>query len=97
MPLHDGELEKGKCGFKAIQYMSLGIPALVSPVGVNTQIVTDGLTGYTCVTEQDWEDKILRLLQDSSLRQQLGQAARMRVEEHYSVKATWPQFLSLFQ
>lgn len=97
MPLYDGELEKGKCGFKAIQYMSLGIPALVSPVGVNTRIVTDGLTGYTCNSEQDWEDKINLLLQDSRLRRQLGQAARKRVEEQYSVQATWPHFLSLFQ
>jgi glycosyltransferase involved in cell wall biosynthesis len=43
MPLYDDDLSRGKCGFKAIQYMALGIPAVVSPVGVNTAIVDNGL------------------------------------------------------
>lgn len=97
MPLEDGELEKGKCGFKAIQYMSLGIPALVSPVGVNTAIVEDGVNGYICTTGQDWEDKIYLLLKDNNLRASLGKAARKKIVEKYSVKATEEKFLALFR
>ena len=52
MPLNNTELEKGKCGFKAIQYMSLGIPAVVSPVGVNLLIITDGENGFVAADEQ---------------------------------------------
>jgi glycosyltransferase involved in cell wall biosynthesis len=96
MPLFNGELEKGKCGFKAIQYMSLGIPALVSPVGVNTTIVDDGVNGIICTTEQDWVDKIRQLLQDSELRSRLGMAAQRKIAENYSVKATKQLFFSLF-
>lgn len=97
MPLYDGDLEKGKCGFKAIQYMALGIPALVSPVGVNADIVDEGMNGFICKTEQDWEDKISLLLQDDSLRSLLGKAAKEKIEEKYSVKATAQSFLRLFR
>jgi len=96
MPLYDNTIEKGKCGFKAIQYMSLGISAVVSPVGVNEVIVNHGVQGYTCSTEQEWENRLTILLQDSNLRRQMGAAARKKIEEHYSVKATKDLFLSLF-
>jgi glycosyltransferase involved in cell wall biosynthesis len=97
MPLYNGELEKGKCGFKAIQYMSLGIPALVSPIGVNEEIVDDGVNGFICETEYDWESKISLLLQDSSLRTVLGIAAKKKIEDQYSVKATEQAFLKIFK
>jgi len=96
MPLYDDEISKGKCGFKAIQYMSLGIPAIVSPVGVNTEIVTDGFDGFVCASKPGWSSKIEKLLVDSALRQQMGMAARKKVENNYSVKATSQMFLDLF-
>ena len=97
MPLPDDEFARGKCGFKAIQYMSLGIPPLVSPVGVNTEIVDDGLNGYVCSTEADWEERIGLLLLDGSLREKMGIAARKKIEDHYSVASTKEQFLGLFR
>lgn len=96
MPLLDGDIEKGKCGFKAIQYMSLGIPAVVSPVGVNGIIVTDGQNGFTAKNEKEWEEQLEQLLVNPSLRTAFGTESRKRVEEVYSVKATTPAFLNLF-
>lgn len=96
MPLHDGEIEKGKCGFKAIQYMALGIPAVVSPVGVNKDIVSDGIDGFVCNSVEEWEEKLMSLLKDPMMRQQFGAAARKKIEERYSVKATTGMFLDLF-
>lgn len=96
MPLTDDEITRGKCGFKAIQYMSLGMPALVSPVGVNTKIVTDGTDGYICYTEQDWEYRLSQLLENAVLRKQLGLAARNKIEEQYSVRSTTVPFLGIF-
>ena len=96
MPLYDDELSKGKCGFKAIQYMSLGIPAVVSPVGVNSQIVDDGINGFVCDQPGEWEAKLTELLMRSDLRQKLGVAARAKIESAYSVLATRDLFLSLF-
>jgi glycosyltransferase involved in cell wall biosynthesis len=96
MPLTDDDLSKGKCGFKAIQYMSLGIPAVVSPVGVNTIIVTDGVSGFVCEDSKEWETRLTELLMNAGLRERMGIAARKQIESNYSVIATRDQFLSLF-
>ena len=97
MPLEDSAWTRGKCGFKAIQYMALGIPALVSPVGVNPQIVTQGEQGFHCVQPADWKRYLRQLIQDADLRSRLGQAGRARVQEKYSVAATRPAFQQLLQ
>lgn len=96
MPLEDDMWAQGKCAFKALQYMALGEPALVSPVGMNTEVVTDGLNGNICATPTEWEIALRRLLQDSDLRTCMGQAARLTVEQRYSVTANRPTFLALF-
>lgn len=97
MPLPDDPWARGKCGFKALQYLSLGIPALVSPVGVNTEIVAHGDNGFHCTTEEDWHRYLAILLEDATMRIRLGQAGRKTVEEHYSVKANTENFLRLFE
>ena len=96
MPLEDDPWAKGKCAFKALQYMALGIPALVSPVGMNTEVVQHGQNGFVCATPAEWEASLRQLLADAGLRQHLGQAARTTIEERYSVRANTPNFLALF-
>ena len=96
MPLEDDLWAKGKCAFKALQYMALGIPALVSPVGMNTEVVQDGYNGYVCATAADWDARLRQLLANPALRQHLGQAARATVVERYSVQANTANFLRLF-
>lgn len=96
MPLEDDPWAKGKCAFKALQYMALGIPALVSPVGMNTEVVTNGVNGYVCATQDEWEAALRTLLQDDALRTRLGTAARTTVEERYSVTANRRTFLGFF-
>lgn len=97
MPLEDTELAKGKCGFKAIQYMALGIPAIVADVGVNTEIVDHGKNGFVCHTVRDWETFILKLIEDASLRETMGRNARDKISRLYSVKGTVEKFLTLFE
>ena len=96
MPLYDDDISKGKCGFKAIQYMSLGIPAVVSPVGVNAEIVDDAMNGFLCSTNKDWKRRLEELLTNPILRSNLGQAAREKIKRSYSVQATTKMFLDLF-
>ena len=96
MPLADDAWSQGKCGFKALQYMALGIPALASPVGVNTDIVEHGENGFLCRTPGDWENSISEMIQTPDRRQRMGQAARRTVEERYSVTANRRAFLGLF-
>lgn len=96
MPLENDPWANGKCAFKALQYMALGVPALVSPVGMNTEVVTSGVNGFVCATPADWEASLTLLLKDASLRQKLGAAARSTIEQRYSVVANTPNFLQLF-
>ena len=96
MPLEDDPWAKGKCAFKALQYMALGVPPLVSPVGMNTEVVQHGQNGFVCATPAAWEASLRMLLADATLRHRLGSAARNTIEERYSVRANTPNFLGLF-
>lgn len=96
MPLEDNPFEKGKCGLKAIQYMAIGIPALVSPVGVNIEIVTDGIEGYHCRTKNEWKNNIKKLIFDEDLRNSMGKNARNKVENLYSIEVAINHFKKIF-
>lgn len=90
MPLADDPWSRGKCGMKALQYMGLAIPPVVSPVGVNTEIVRDGVNGFWAKNPEEWVDRLALLLRDSGLRKRLGQAARQTVEQEYSARVQAP-------
>lgn len=96
MPLPDDEWANGKCGFKALQYMSMKIPTVVSPVGVNTKIVEPSINGFYASSQEDWINALERLINDSALRQRLGENGRKKVIESYSVDSNASTFLSLF-
>ena len=97
MPLTEDKWSNGKCGFKALQYMSLGIPALVSPVGVNTRIVDHGINGFICRDAADWKKYITALYRDRELLRVLSTRTREKIEHHYSVKSNTANFLGLFR
>lgn len=96
MPLTDDEWAKGKCGFKALQYMALGIPALASPVGVNAEIIDHEENGFLCRDAQDWHKYLTQLLEDQTLRSRLGKKARKKIIDYYSVLANRRNFENLF-
>jgi glycosyltransferase involved in cell wall biosynthesis len=97
MPLPNDEWAKGKCGFKALQYMALEIPCLASPVGVNTTIIQQGINGFLCESAQEWLQSFDLLITNETLRKQVGKAGRITVEKNYSVLSNAPTFLSLFE
>lgn len=96
MPLTNDLWSSGKCGFKALQYMALKIPALVSPVGVNNRIVQHEVNGYICSLEEDWEQRILELIEKPDIMIKIGEEGRTTVVKYYSVSSTRSAFLSLF-
>jgi glycosyltransferase involved in cell wall biosynthesis len=96
MPLPDDEWSKGKCGFKALQYMALGIPTVASPVGVNTTIIKHGVNGLLASTPNEWTDRLTQLIIEPNLRRQLGKQGRLTVVESYSVLSNSSNFLALF-
>ena len=97
MPLPDDQWAKGKCGFKALQYMALEFPAVASPVGVNSQIIHHGINGFLCRTSQEWEIALRRLIEDPTLRSTMGINGRKTIVENYSVGSNSDNFLSLFE
>jgi glycosyltransferase involved in cell wall biosynthesis len=96
MPLPDDEWSKGKCGFKALQYMALRIPAVVSSVGANRAIVDDGVNGFLCSSGEEWRVVLQRLIGSKSLQSKMGEAGRKKVIDQYSVCSNSSRFLSLF-
>ena len=97
MPLPDDMWAKGKCGFKALQYMALELPAVASPVGVNSKIIDHGINGFLCGTDQDWEDSLRKLIEDANLRKSMGINGRRKIIENYSIRSNSSTFLSLFE
>jgi hypothetical protein len=97
MPLTDDEYQKGKCGCKILQYMAAGLPAVVSPVGINTKLVEHGERGFLAETEEEWSVAIRTLMSDPVLRQKLGSAGRDFVEREYSLRVWLPVLLELLR
>jgi glycosyltransferase involved in cell wall biosynthesis len=96
MPLPDNEWTRGKCGFKGLQYMSLAIPTIMSPVGVNSEIIQHGENGFLATTSEEWESCLSQLIEDEVLRKKIGSQAQKTVEEKYSVKANEAKYLNIF-
>lgn len=97
MPLPDDAWSKGKCGLKALQFMALGIPTVCSPVGVNTDIIQEDENGLLAASEDEWVEKLSRLLRSKQLRQRLGKAGRETVERQYSAKTQAPRVVQLLE
>lgn len=86
MPLNDSFFERGKCGYKLIQYMACGLPVIASPVGVNVSIVQEGINGYLAQTEAEWLTALATLISQPSMRMAMGASGRKLVEQRYSVQ-----------
>jgi glycosyltransferase involved in cell wall biosynthesis len=97
MPMPDNEWTRGKCAFKALQYMAVGIPVVCSPVGMNSEVVQDGVNGFLADSEAEWFEKLSLLIEDRGLREAMGQRGRAMVEERYSVQANFPKVLQVLE
>ena len=95
MPLVDGPFERGKCGYKLIQYMASGLPVIASPVGVNQQIVEPGVNGYLAELSTHWLDALRELGDNKEKRILMGQAGRRKAEQLYNLQGTAPRLLNL--
>ena len=97
MPLTEDVWSQGKCGLKAVQYSAAGIAVVCSPIGINRDIVEDGLNGYWASTDSQWVERISRLVDDPPLRVQMGMEGRKRVERSFSVDVTSKKVYDLFR
>lgn len=97
MPLKPDAWSEGKCGFKLIQYLSSGIPAIADPIGVNARIIENGVNGYLCSSKEEWAERIQQLMTHADLRRQMGARGRAKIVQEYSIQSQREKFLSLFR
>jgi len=97
MPLVDSPWERGKCGYKLIQYMACGLPVVASPVGVNQEIVENGVNGYLAKTSDDWLKAFRLLGTDAAFRRDMGARGRFAVEQKYCLQVAAPHVVKLFR
>ena len=97
MPLTEDPWTLGKCAMKAIQYLGVGVPAVVSPVGANRDVVEHGVTGFHAQTENDWVEALERCMDDHPLRRRMGDAGRGVVEARYSAEVQAPRLAAILR
>lgn len=97
MPLPDEPWERGKCGYKLIQYMACGVPVVASPVGVNCEIVAPGRNGLLVSDDEQWLASLQQLANDPGLRHEMGAVGRQRVEQWYSLQAQAPRLVDMLE
>jgi len=97
MPLPDTPFERGKCGYKLIQYMACGLPVVASPVGINQKIIKHGENGFLASNEEEWIDAITKLQINPILRKEMGLKGRKIVDEEYALQVTAPKIIKIMK
>jgi glycosyltransferase involved in cell wall biosynthesis len=96
-PLEDTPWNRSKSGYKIIQYMAAGKPALGSPVGIAEQMITHGSTGFHCVTSSDWYSYLAQLHNNADLREVMGEKARAEAEAKYDTASAAITLYQIFE
>lgn len=97
MPLEEDIWSEGKCGFKGLQYMSLGMATVMSPVGVNKVIIQNGVNGFLANSKEEWSTHLIELINNNELRKRIGVKGQETVEEKYSVLSNTSKYLEIFK
>lgn len=97
LPEPDDAWTRGKGAFKALLYMATGLPVVASRIGVNADVIVDGVTGFCVNDERGWQESLERLVADPALRARLGAAGRERIERLYSLRVQTPRFAAALE
>ena len=96
-PLSDGAWEKGKCGYKVVQYMAAGRPAVGSGVGAISSIIVPGKTGFIANSTEEWISALSSIAADREQNRKLGFAARERAEGVYCMERHAPKLIEVLR
>ena len=96
-PLPNEEWVYGKSGLKAIQYMALGIPTVATAIGTIFRVIDNGISGFLVKTEAEWVQRLSQLIENPELRRQIGENARQKVVNEFSIKANSQKYLAVFE
>jgi glycosyltransferase involved in cell wall biosynthesis len=95
MPLDDTPWARGKCSFKMLTYMACGVPVVVSPVGMNVDVLAEGAVGLPATTSSEWTESLVSLLDAERERRTMGEAGRRVADARYSVRVVAPRLAAL--
>lgn len=97
MPLTDEPFSKGKCAMKALEYMSMNIPVIVSPVGENIHVIKNGYNGFLAKNTSDWISYIQQIIQNKVLRREIGINGRKTIESQYSLNVITKKMINVLE
>jgi glycosyltransferase involved in cell wall biosynthesis len=97
MPLAKSDWCSGKCSYKMLCCMAVGLPVIVTATGMNREVLAMGPVGLEASSEQDWVRALTTLLDDPALRLRMGDAGRAVIEQHFSLDRLARQYALLFQ
>jgi glycosyltransferase involved in cell wall biosynthesis len=97
MPLADTLWTWGKCGYKIIQYFASGVPVVASPVGLNVDIVREGVNGFLAGTGEEWQQKLSTMLSSPVVAREMGERGRLEAESRYSVHSYAKAYLEILR
>ncbi len=97
MPLQETAWARGKCAFKMLTYMACGIPVVVSPVGMNGEVLEKGRVGFGARTQDEWVDALATLLSDLDLARRMGGAGRAVIDSDFSVETLSARLASIIR
>ena len=97
MPLLDTPFNRGKCGFKLIQYMASGIPTISTPLPANINI-DKHKENLFATTDEDWYLSLKRVYDNRAYFCNLVAANNIQiVQDHYSIEANHNKFIQVFK
>jgi len=96
-PLLNNAYNQYKCGFKALEYMAMGVPVLASPVGENKSIIENEIDDFLVPDEKGWIEKLSCLIENEGIREKMGNIARKKIEEKYSTEVCADRLINIFK
>jgi len=97
MPLPKTEFEKGKGDFKLIQYMGVDVPVVCSPVGVNIEIINDGINGFWTNSKDEWFKKLSLLIENEALKESIDKKGRESIKDGFTIEANASKFVQILK
>lgn len=94
MPLEDTPFSRGKCAFKLVQYMSVGVPTISTPLLSNLDI-DKGCGNLFATNTEEWKSALESMLSDKNLRLQIGKRNKMTADKYYTFQCNASTYIKL--